>query len=137
MNTVLYVLAMLGFLCLITFVITDLFGPRSYWKASVTEDLEKHKARLDELEKDIFRLEEYIKLNVDETLQEILDKNDFDTISLENLGTRAQELDEMIRWYAGELKAEDLKVWSYPQPDGSVKTSSLIDKAKEEESQSE
>lgn len=65
------------------------------------------------------------KKDVDKLEDRIMGKFEIVDISIENLGTRTKELDEMIRWYAGELKEEELKDWTYIQPDGSVKISSL------------
>ena len=69
---------------------------------------------------------------IDEFENRIMGKFEIVDISIENLGTRTQELDEMIRWYAGELKEEELKDWTYIQPDGSVKISSLKEEIRHE-----
>lgn len=72
------------------------------------------------------------KKEVDELEDRIMGKFEIVDVSIENLGTRTQELDEMIRWYAGELKEEELKDWTYIQPDGSVKITSLKEEIQHE-----
>lgn len=69
---------------------------------------------------------------VDNLEDRIMNKFEITDTSICNLGTRTQELDEMIRWYSGELKEEELKDWTYIQPDGSVKISSLKGEIKHE-----
>lgn len=72
------------------------------------------------------------KKEIDKLEDRIMGKFEIVDLSIENLSTRTQELDEMIRWYAGELKEEELKDWTYIQPDGSVKISSLKEEIRHE-----
>lgn len=111
LENIFYVIAIIGFILIVVDSTVDFI-----------EGFKKKKEDPDTWKKEINNLE-----------QRIMGKFEIVDISIENLGTRTQELDEMIRWYAGELKEEELKDWTYIQPDGSVKISSLKEEIKREQ----
>lgn len=117
LENIFYVIAIIGFILIVVDSTVDFI-----------EGFRKKKEDPDAWKKEINSLHGY----VDNLEQRIMGKFEITDTSIVNLGTRTQELDEMIRWYAGELKEEELKDWTYIQPDGSVKISSLKEEIKRE-----
>ncbi len=115
LENIFYVVAIIGFILIVVDSTVDFI-----------EGFRKKKEDPDGWKKEINSFHGY----VDNLEQRIMGKFEIVDISIENLATRTQELDEMIRWYAGELKEEELKDWTYIQPDGSVKISSLKEEIK-------
>ena len=117
LNNILCIVGIIGF----SVVIVDaaIEWVNKYKKRN--SDLQPWERRINNLYDSLDRLERRIMGKI-----EIIDH------SITNLSTRDKELEEMIRWYAGELKKEELQDWTYIQPDGSIETHSLRDEVEED-----
>ena len=118
LETILYIVGIIGFSLVIIDSVTEWIS--KYKKRNEKDDLQAWKRSVDDLYNGLDHLE-----------RRLMGKITIVDHSITNLATRDKELEEMIRWYAGELKKDELKDWTYILPDGSVETHSLRDEVED------
>lgn len=121
LEKIFYVFVTIGFAVLVADTVLDFIKSCKKRKAEKTIDIKAIQDKIDNIWLEITDQED----TTDRLEDRLMGKIEIVDTSIMNLSNRTQELEEMIRYYAGELKYDELKEWTYIQPDGSIKTHTL------------